>query len=53
MIVVVQLFYDTEIMFICFTCVYCACLVLLHSTCVGFDLVKSPEVTPCGLQEIN
>ena len=34
-------------MFICLTFVKWACFVL-YSTCVGFDLMKSPEVTLCG-----
>ena len=36
-----------RISFICFTFVKCACLVL-YSTYVRFDWVKSPEVTLCG-----
>ena len=36
-----------RIKFICFTFVKCAYFVL-YSTCVRFDLVKSPEVTLCG-----
>ena len=35
-------------MFVCFMFVKCACVVL-YSTSVRFDLVKSPEVTLCGL----
>ena len=33
-----------QIILICFTFVKCACLVL-YSTCVRFDLVKSPVLT--------
>ena len=36
-----------RIMFICLTFVKCACFVL-YSTCLRFELVKSPEVTVCG-----
>ena len=48
------LFYESNteganfrIVFICFTFVTRASFVV-YSTCVRFDLVKSPEVTLCG-----
>ena len=38
-----------RIVFICFTFVKYACFVVVYSTSVRFDLVKSPEVTLCCL----